>query len=66
MAADPYGWLSKSLQTIHRAHWHRTVQPLSGRPGPVMTWQGQSIFNFASNDYLGLAGDPRLQDAAIS
>ncbi len=66
LAADPYGWLATSLQTIHRAHWHRSVQPLEGLPGPVVIAQGQPLVNFASNDYLGLAGDPRLQAAAIA
>lgn len=66
MASDPYQWLPASLATIHRAHWYRTVQPLEGMPGPVMTWQGQPMINFASNDYLGLAGDPRLREAAIA
>lgn len=66
MASDPYQWLSASLDTIHRAHWYRAVQPLDNMPGPVMTWQGRPMINFASNDYLGLAGDPRLQEAAIA
>ncbi|NJN20949.1 MAG: 8-amino-7-oxononanoate synthase [Leptolyngbya sp. RL_3_1] len=64
--ADPYGWVDNALATIHRAHWHRAVQPLDGLPGPVMTGQGQPLVNFASNDYLGLAGDPRLRAAAIA
>lgn len=32
--------------------------------GPVIDLDGQLIINFASNDYLGLAGDPRLAQAA--
>jgi 8-amino-7-oxononanoate synthase len=31
-----------------------------------MVWQQQRLVNFASNDYLGLAGDPRLAAAAIA
>ncbi len=42
------------------------MQPLEGLPGPVMVGQGQPLVNFASNDYLGLAGDPRLRAAAIA
>ncbi len=61
-----YQWLDRSLQTIHRAHWHRQVKIISSAPGPVVELNGQSVLNFASNDYLGLAGDPRLQQAAIA
>ncbi|MGD1861393.1 MAG: 8-amino-7-oxononanoate synthase [Leptolyngbyaceae cyanobacterium] len=61
-----YDWLEPALTTIHKADWHRTVQPLGGQAGPVMTWQGKPIVNFASNDYLGLAGDSRLAAAAIA
>ena len=63
--ASPYGWLDKSLATIHRANWHRSVKVLAGMPGAVVKRSGQSVINFASNDYLGLAGDSRLISAAV-
>jgi len=66
MAPNPYDWIEKSLETIHRADWYRSVQPLAGRPGPVVMVEGQPLINFASNDYLGLAGDERLAQAAIA
>jgi len=61
-----YDWIDQSLKTLHKAHWHRQVEPLSGMAGPVMTWRHTPVVNFASNDYLGLAGDPRLAAAAIA
>jgi 8-amino-7-oxononanoate synthase len=64
--ADPYGWLEKSLATIRRAQWHRAVKPLAGKAGPMIALEGRSLLNFASNDYLGLAGDERLIAAAIA
>lgn len=66
MTSDPYAWLEKSLATIHRADWHRSVQAIAGPSGPQITLEGQPVLNFASNDYLGLASDPRLAAAAIA
>lgn len=65
MSPGPYGWIEKSLETLHRANWYRMVQPLEGMAGPVMQRDGRQLINFASNDYLGLAGEPRLAKAAI-
>lgn len=61
----PYNWLDKSLSTIHRAHWYRSVKDIAGLPGAVVELSGKPVVNFASNDYLGLAGDKRLIKAAI-
>jgi 8-amino-7-oxononanoate synthase len=61
--ADAYGWIDRSLATIHRAGWHRRTQAVNG-PGPEITVAGQTLLNFSSNDYLGLAGDDRLKQAA--
>ncbi|MCL1468866.1 8-amino-7-oxononanoate synthase [Argonema galeatum] len=66
MATDPYAWLSKSLATIHRADWYRSVQTIESMPGAIVQLEGQPVINFASNDYLGLAGDERSIDAATA
>jgi 8-amino-7-oxononanoate synthase len=65
MSFNPYQWLKKDLETIHQANWYRTVKTIQGRSGAVIKLDGQSLINFASNDYLGLAGDERLIKAAI-
>lgn len=63
---DPYRWVTKSLDTLHRANWHRQVQAIEGLAGPVVKLDGQQMVNFASNDYLGLTADGRLVDEAIT
>jgi 8-amino-7-oxononanoate synthase len=66
MPTNPYTWLEQSLATIHRADWYRSVQTLQSRPGAVVQLEGCQVINFASNDYLGLAGDERLIQAAVA
>jgi 8-amino-7-oxononanoate synthase len=61
---DAYGWIYSALTTIHRAGWFRQVRTIDG-PGTVIDVEGQRLINFASNDYLGLASDIRLKQAAI-
>ena len=63
---NPYAWINESLATIHRADWYRCVQTIHSRPGATVVLSGQEVINFASNDYLGLAGDERLKTAAIT
>ena len=64
--SNPYSWLNKSLNTIHRANWYRAVKAIAGKPGAVVELDGKPVINFASNDYLGLAGDERLIAAAVA
>lgn len=66
MGTTPYDWLDRSLEALHRAHRYRSVQAIDGMAGAVVQRQGQTLVNFASNDYLGLASDPRLAEAAIA
>ena len=61
---NPYTWLEQSLETIHRADWYRSVKTIQSSPGATVVLDGQDVINFASNDYLGLAGDKRLIEAA--
>ncbi len=42
----------------------RTLKDVSGSQGRTITVDGQEVLNFCSNNYLGLADDPRLVKAA--
>ncbi|MBD2743963.1 8-amino-7-oxononanoate synthase [Coleofasciculus sp. FACHB-1120] len=66
MPTNPYAWVEQSLATIHRADWYRSVQAIASRPGATVRLEGREVINFASNDYLGLAGDERLIQAAVA
>jgi 8-amino-7-oxononanoate synthase len=63
--SDPYDWIDRSLNTIHKAQWHRSPAQIQASNGNYITVAGKKLLNFASNDYLGLATDPRLKAAAI-
>ncbi|MBR8835935.1 MAG: 8-amino-7-oxononanoate synthase [Stigonema ocellatum SAG 48.90 = DSM 106950] len=66
MLRNPYAWIEESLTTIHRADWYRSVQTIHGLPGATVLLEGQEVINFASNDYLGLAGDERMIAASTA
>jgi len=66
MTDDCYAWLEQSLATIRRADWYRSVQSIRGAAGATVVLEGCEVINFASNDYLGLAGDERLIQAATT
>ena len=66
MSSGAYNWIEQSLATIHKADWYRSVQTINSRPGAIIQMDGGSLINFASNDYLGLAGDERLIQAAVA
>ncbi len=64
--SSPYDWLDRSLDSIRKANWYRSTQTITSKAGAIATIDGQDMLMFASNNYLGLAGDRRLIDAAIS
>ncbi|WP_201324585.1 8-amino-7-oxononanoate synthase [Pseudanabaena sp. lw0831] len=64
--STPYDWLDRSLDSIHKANWYRSTQTISSKAGTIATIDGREMLMFASNNYLGLAGDRRLIDAAIA
>ena len=66
MSKKPYDWIEQSLSTIHKANWYRSVKTINSLPGATIKLEGHELINFASNDYLGLAGDKRLIEAAIA
>ncbi len=66
MQYNAYDWIEPAINTIRRADWYRSVQAISGKPGAIVELEGKKVVNFASNDYLGLAGDDRLIKSAIA
>jgi len=62
---DPLDWLDDELADLDSRGLRRKLQVRCGpqRPERVEVG-GQSLVNFGSNDYLGLANDPRVVAAA--
>jgi len=61
---DPLDWLDDALADLNQRGLRRTLTARSGpQRGNLFTIDGQSLVNFGSNDYLGLAADPRIAAA---
>lgn len=58
-------WLAAELARLEAAGLRRSPPPALGCQGPLVRVAGKELVNFASNDYLGIAGDPRLVTAAV-
>lgn len=50
-----YSWIDHDLLILEKANWLRSVQQIPA-----------NFLNFGTNDYLGLAEDERLKEAAIA
>lgn len=55
----------QELAGLEAAGLLRTLRPLDSPAGPRVTRDGRELWNFASNDYLGLATHPALAEAFI-
>jgi 8-amino-7-oxononanoate synthase len=57
-------WLEVDLQERLRLGLYRVRRKLHSAQGPRVLVRGKELVNFSSNDYLNLAGDPRLARAS--
>ncbi len=57
--------LAQRLTTLREQGLHRELRRVDSPAGTRIRIGGRTLLNFSSNDYLGLANDPRLKRAAI-
>jgi len=58
-------WIPEALSTLESEHLRRKLSHREGPQAARIVLDGQELLNFGSNDYLGLAADPRLTAAVV-
>lgn len=59
-------WAREGLEALKDQGLLRYLEPLDSAQGPLVRMGGETLVNFASNDYLGLAASPTLRAAAAA
>lgn len=58
-------FLSANLEELRQKGLYRKLPVVTGPTGPRAVINGKEVINLSSNNYLGLANDPRLVEASI-
>jgi glycine C-acetyltransferase len=66
MRTDPLAYLGRELETLRQQGLYRHLRVLEGRQEATARFDGRSVVNLSSNNYLGLATHPKLIEAAIN
>ncbi len=62
--SDPLSWVDEAMQDLRNRGLYITIRTVESPQGPWLVVDGKRVLNFCSNNYLGLANDPRLVKAA--
>src|SRR5689334_2822958 len=65
MTRDTLSWIDAELAALEARHLRRRLVMRDDSQRSEIAIDGQRFFNFSANDYLGLAGDARLAEAAM-
>jgi glycine C-acetyltransferase len=65
MRADPLAFLGTELETLKEQGLFRQLRILEGEQSHKTTFDGRSVVNLSSNNYLGLTTHPKLREAAL-
>ncbi|MBI3740132.1 MAG: glycine C-acetyltransferase [Chloroflexi bacterium] len=57
-------WISEELNHLHAQGLYNNIRTIESPQGAWIVVDGKRVLNFCSNNYLGLANDARLRDAA--
>ncbi|MFH5802508.1 aminotransferase class I/II-fold pyridoxal phosphate-dependent enzyme [Alienimonas sp. DA493] len=61
-AGDPLGWVAEELERLDAEGLRRPTRVCRTLPGGRVEIDGRELWNFGSNDYLGLAASPLSPD----
>ena len=65
MTNDPLAWIADELGSLDKRDLLRQLHAIEGPQSARLRIGGREFVNFSANDYLGLAADSRLVEAAI-
>ncbi len=65
MRTDPLLFLTRELEAVRSQGNALDIRVLSGAQGARASFDGRSVVNLSSNNYLGLTTHPRLRDCAL-
>ncbi len=57
-------WIQQEIDGLKEAGLYNRIRTLSSPQGAWLVVDGKHVLNFCSNNYLGLANEPRLREAA--
>jgi glycine C-acetyltransferase len=60
-----FSFIREEIQALEAKGLKRALREVSGPQGRTIVLDGKNVLNFCSNNYLGLADDPRLAEAAV-
>ncbi|HUL74196.1 MAG TPA: glycine C-acetyltransferase [Vicinamibacterales bacterium] len=66
MRSDPLAFLGAELDALRAQGVYRHLRILEGRQQATATFDGRSVVNLSSNNYLGLTTHPKLIERALA
>jgi glycine C-acetyltransferase len=64
MGESKLAWIEDALDSLKESGLYINLRTIESPPGAWMVVDGQKVLNLCTNNYLGLAGDERLTEAA--
>ncbi|MBA2353835.1 MAG: aminotransferase class I/II-fold pyridoxal phosphate-dependent enzyme, partial [Acidobacteria bacterium] len=65
MRTDPLAYLDSELEQLKEQGLYRTLRVLESEQQSTSIFDGRSVVNLSSNNYLGLTTHPKLRQKAI-
>jgi 8-amino-7-oxononanoate synthase len=66
VVSQPLDWIEQELAALEAGGLRRRLRVRGGALTAEIELDGRALVNFGANDYLGLAGDPRLVEAVVA